>query len=111
MVHHFQTRWAGTLANTRAFGDIAYKPLGIFAEPSIVSRVIDNYDISTPAASDGTEDRNGNGDKEQVAFVVLFSDGISEMMSDQEVVDIVRLEKTPDKAATRVVEVADAIGA
>ncbi|KXL43194.1 hypothetical protein M433DRAFT_140338 [Acidomyces richmondensis BFW] len=87
-----EERMAG-LANTRAFGDIGSKRIGVSAEPQITKK-----DIS-PA---------------EYSFLVLMSDGISGQMTDQEVVDIVKEAKTPAQAAldlttfaTEVAEEAD----
>ena len=70
------------LANTRAFGDIASKRIGVSAEPEL--RRID----MRPA---------------EYSFLVLMSDGVSGTLSDQEVVDIVKEAKTPDQGARDVV--------
>lgn len=70
------------LANTRAFGDMQSKRIGVSAEPEI-TRVDMN-----PA---------------QYAFMVLLSDGVSGTLSDQEIVDIVKEAKTPEQAAKDVV--------
>ncbi|PVH99686.1 protein serine/threonine phosphatase 2C [Periconia macrospinosa] len=69
------------LANTRAFGDMASKRIGVSAEPEI-RRV----EIS-PA---------------KYSFLVLVSDGVSGHLSDQEIVDIVKEAKTPEQAARDV---------
>ncbi|KAF2437875.1 protein phosphatase 2c [Karstenula rhodostoma CBS 690.94] len=69
------------LANTRAFGDMASKRMGVSAEPEI-RRV----ELS-PA---------------EYSFLVLCSDGVSGHLSDQEIVDIVKEAKTPDQAARDV---------
>ncbi|KAF2641884.1 protein serine/threonine phosphatase 2C [Massarina eburnea CBS 473.64] len=69
------------LANTRAFGDMASKRIGVSAEPEI-RRV----EIS-PA---------------EYSFMVLISDGVSGHLSDQEIVDIVKEAKTPEQAAREV---------
>ncbi|WFD05486.1 hypothetical protein MVES1_000816 [Malassezia vespertilionis] len=84
-----EMRWMGTLANTRAFGDAAAKKLGVTAEPDVRSHVI-------------------QGD--QAAFVIGFSDGIGDVMSDQEVVDCCRGAKHPQDAAKSVLRYAEAIG-
>ncbi|SPO05694.1 related to protein phosphatase 2c [Cephalotrichum gorgonifer] len=76
-----EQRIAG-LANSRAFGDVASKRIGVSAEPEI-TRV-----EMAPA---------------QYAFLILCSDGISGTLSDQEMVDIVKEAATPDEAATAVV--------
>jgi protein phosphatase PTC6 len=70
------------LANTRAFGDMQSKRIGVSAEPEIT-----RIDMS-PA---------------QYAFMVLVSDGVSGTLSDQEIVDIVKEAKTPEQAAKDVV--------
>jgi protein phosphatase PTC6 len=69
------------LANTRAFGDMASKRIGVSAEPEI-RRV----ELS-PA---------------EYSFMVLVSDGVSGHLSDQEIVDIVKEAKTPEQAARDV---------
>ncbi|KAK7188398.1 hypothetical protein DPSP01_004682 [Paraphaeosphaeria sporulosa] len=69
------------LANTRAFGDMASKRMGVSAEPEI-RRV----ELS-PA---------------EYSFLVLCSDGVCGHLSDQEIVDIVKEAKTPDQAARDV---------
>ncbi|KAF2683872.1 protein serine/threonine phosphatase 2C [Lentithecium fluviatile CBS 122367] len=69
------------LANTRAFGDMAHKRIGVSAEPEI-RRV----ELS-PA---------------EYSFLVLVSDGVSGHLNDQEIVDIVKEAKTPEQAARDV---------
>lgn len=73
------------LANTRAFGDIASKRIGVSAEPQITK-------IDIPAAG-----------KEGYSFIVLMSDGVSGHLEDQEIVDVVKEAKTPAQAAEDVV--------
>lgn len=73
------------LANTRAFGDIHSKRLGVSAEPDI--RRIE----MGPA---------------QYSFLVLMSDGISGVLPDQEIVDTIKEAHTPEQAARDVVNFA-----
>lgn len=73
------------LANTRAFGDIASKRIGVSAEPEIKR-------IELGAA--------------EYSFMVLVSDGVSGTLSDQEIVDIVKEAKTPEEGARDVVNFA-----
>ncbi|RMZ91174.1 hypothetical protein DV736_g1590, partial [Chaetothyriales sp. CBS 134916] len=73
------------LANTRAFGDINSKRIGVSAEPEIRR-------IELGVA--------------EYSFLVLVSDGVSGTLSDQEIVDIVKEAKTPDQAARDVVDFA-----
>jgi len=73
------------LANTRAFGDIESKRIGVSAEPEIRRLELDPAEYS---------------------FIVLVSDGISGTLSDQEIVDIVKEARTPDQGAKDVVSFA-----
>lgn len=73
------------LANTRAFGDMASKRVGVSAEPEI--RRVELL----PA---------------EYSFLVLCSDGVSGHLSDQEIVDIVKEAKTPEQAARDIVSFA-----
>ncbi|KAK3725480.1 Protein phosphatase 2C 6 [Vermiconidia calcicola] len=73
------------LANTRAFGDIASKRIGVSAEPQLTK-------IDLPAAG--------------YSFLVLMSDGVSGHLDDQEIVDVVKEAKTPADAANALVSFA-----
>ena len=73
------------LANTRAFGDIASKRIGVSAEPEIKR-------VELGAA--------------EYSFLVLMTDGVSGTLNDQEIVDIAKEAKTPEQAARDVVSFA-----
>lgn len=73
------------LANTRAFGDMRSKRIGVSAEPEI--RRIE----LGPA---------------EYSFMVLISDGVSGTLTDQEIVDVVKEAKTPEQGARDVVSFA-----
>lgn len=73
------------LANTRAFGDIASKRIGVSAEPEIKRVELGPAEYS---------------------FLVLLSDGVSGALNDQEVVDIIKEAKTPEQGARDVVSFA-----
>ncbi|KXS94756.1 hypothetical protein AC578_7613 [Pseudocercospora eumusae] len=73
------------LANTRAFGDIGSKRIGVSAEPQLTT-------VELPPAGH--------------AFIVLVSDGVSGHLEDQEIVDIVKEAKTPDQASKDLVSFA-----
>ena len=77
------------LANTRAFGDMSRKRLGISAEPEV--RRIE----LSPA---------------EYSFFVLCSDGVSGTLSDQEIVDIVKEARTPEQGARDVTGFATEVG-
>lgn len=76
------------LANSRAFGDMQSKRIGVSAEPDLT-----RVDMG-PA---------------QYSFLVLMSDGVSGTLSDQEIVDIIKEARTPEEGARHVVEYATEI--
>ncbi|KAK3985591.1 protein phosphatase [Cladorrhinum sp. PSN332] len=76
------------LANSRSFGDMQSKRIGVSAEPDIT-----RVDIR-PA---------------EFSFLVLMSDGVSGTLSDQEIVDVIKESKTPEEGAKKVVEYATEI--
>ncbi|KAI5475312.1 hypothetical protein MNV49_001654, partial [Pseudohyphozyma bogoriensis] len=84
-----ESRWGGGLANTRGVGDREYKSLGVLAEPEVQTTVL-------------------RGD--EWAFLILVSDGITDAMSDQEVVDLCRGFSNPTRAANNVVKFAEDVG-
>jgi protein phosphatase PTC6 len=73
------------LANTRAFGDMRSKRIGVSAEPEILRIEL------APA---------------EYSFMVLVSDGVSGTLNDQEIVDVVKEAKTPEQGARDVVSFA-----
>jgi protein phosphatase PTC6 len=81
----------GLLANTRSFGDARMKRMGISAEP----------DITTVKLGSGSE---------EYAFLVLCTDGITSVLSDQEVVDIVKGVREPSDAAKQIISFAESLG-
>ncbi|KAK4188828.1 phosphatase 2C-like domain-containing protein [Podospora australis] len=76
------------LANSRSFGDMQSKRMGVSAEPEITRIEM------RPA---------------EYSFVVLMSDGVSGTLSDQEIVDVIKESKTPEEGAKKVVEYATEI--
>ena len=79
-----EERIAG-LANSRAFGDMRSKRIGVSAEPEITRIEM------APA---------------QYSFLVLMSDGVCGTLSDQEIVDVIKEAKTPEQGAKDVVNYA-----
>lgn len=84
-----EERIAG-LANSRAFGDMRSKRIGVSAEPETTRVELG------PA---------------QYSFLVLMSDGVSGTLSDQEIVDVVKEAGTPEEGARSVVEYATEVSA
>jgi len=84
-------RILGTLATSRAFGDAGLKRYGVSAEPDFVRHTINT---NNPAA-----------------FMVFVTDGITSVMTDQEVVDFVKQYDEPQTAAKKLVNVVEQLGA
>ncbi|KAI0004218.1 phosphatase 2C-like domain-containing protein [Russula compacta] len=82
-------RWMGALENTRSLGDLKWKPWGVTAEPEVKTKLVEGP---------------------QWAFVVLVSDGISSVVSDQEIVDLARGTSNPRHAAKRILSFAEEMG-
>ena len=78
------------LANTRAFGDMGSKRMGVSAEPEIRHLEL------LPG---------------EYAFMVLVSDGVSGTLRDQEIVDVVKEARTPEVGARDVVGFATEVSA
>ncbi|KAH3687827.1 hypothetical protein WICPIJ_001202 [Wickerhamomyces pijperi] len=101
-------------ANTRAFGDITGKSKGLSAEPDITSYIIgDPSIIMKENLANETIAGKGGGE----CFIVLFSDGVSNFATDQEIGDLVmstvnrkRGRATPQDCAEEIVKYVDAIG-
>jgi len=84
-----ETRWMGALANTRGLGDLQYKKFGVTPEPEVRTKLLENQDW---------------------AYIVLVSDGISSVVSDDEVVDLARDAADPRQAADRILAFAEEMG-
>ncbi|CAG8434128.1 4736_t:CDS:2 [Ambispora gerdemannii] len=82
-------RFLGSLANTRALGDSKLKKFGITAEPDIMNKRIKGNDA---------------------AFLVLVSDGVTSVLSNQEIVDCVKIHTDPTLSATKLVALAEELG-
>jgi len=84
-----ESRWMGVLANTRCLGDLRYKKFGVTAEPEVRTKVLEGADW---------------------AFLVLVSDGISAILSDDEIVDLVRDANDPKTAAEKILAFSEELG-
>lgn len=100
----------GNYANTRAFGDVRGKAQGITAEPDIIEK-----EIGLPHVPQEKTIGALGGDE---AFLVIVSDGVTGMVSDQEMADIVMRTAsmrgsgrgTPQQAAEEIVKYAETLG-
>ncbi|KAK0208129.1 protein serine/threonine phosphatase 2C [Desarmillaria ectypa] len=76
-----ESRWMGALENTRGLGDLQFKKFGVTPEPEIRTKLLE-----------------GN----KWAYMVLVSDGVSSILSDDEVADLARGAPDPKVAAERI---------
>ncbi|EGW33852.1 uncharacterized protein SPAPADRAFT_59219 [Spathaspora passalidarum NRRL Y-27907] len=107
------------LANTRAFGDFRYKQIGVSAEPDIVQYIIgDKAKIKQFLTPEEIKKYTINGLGGDESFLVLLSDGITNILTDQEVADIVMTHfdlkghtvATPQSCAEEVVKFVEYVG-
>lgn len=84
-----ETRWMGALANTRCIGDSQYKRYGVTPEPTFTTRLLEGP---------------------HYAYMILVSDGISGVLSDDEIVDLARDTEDPSAAARAVLSFAEELG-
>lgn len=78
-----ELRFLNNFANTRSFGDLIGKPDGLSAEPDIYSYLVGNtqhlpYSERSKLQFGGDE-----------CFVTLITDGVTDLMTDQEIVDLI----------------------
>lgn len=124
LASHFMTDSFGeerfvALANTRAFGDLAFKEMGVTAEPDVTQWIIGDADtvLKKLTASEISEHTIGGlgGDE---AFLLLCTDGITNELTDQEIADIVMVnfnlrghqKASPQFCAAEVVKFVEYIG-
>lgn len=108
-----------SLANTRAFGDVNYKEVGVTAEPEVAQYLLGDAETMarhlTPAE---IRDHLVSGLGGDEAFLVLCTDGVSNELTDQEIADIVMVnfnmrghqKASPQFCAEEVVKFVEYIG-
>ncbi|KAI0652159.1 protein serine/threonine phosphatase 2C [Trametes meyenii] len=84
-----EVRWMGALANTRCLGDLKFKPFGVTPEPEVRNILIEGPKWS---------------------HITLISDGVSSVVSDDEVSDLARGALTPKHAAERILTFSEDMG-
>ncbi|CAK9437483.1 uncharacterized protein LODBEIA_P18610 [Lodderomyces beijingensis] len=107
------------LANTRAFGDNNYKEVGVTAEPDFTQLIIgDSHEINSHLTADEIKKYTINGLGGDECFLVLCSDGVTNVLTDQEVADIVMTrhkmsghsKASPQNCASEVVKFVEYVG-
>lgn len=108
-----------SLANTRAFGDVDFKQMGVTAEPDITQFIIgDQETIRTQLSTQEIQDYTIGGLGGDECFLILCSDGVTNELTDQEAADIVmhtfnmkgHKRATPQACAEEVVKFVEYIG-
>ncbi|GBL50386.1 Protein phosphatase 2C 6 [Candidozyma auris] len=107
-----------SLANTRAFGDLNFKEVGVTAEPEVSQLIFgDHKTISKKLTAQEIKDHTIVGLGGDESFLVLCTDGITNEVTDQEVADIIMTNfnmrgqaATPQVCAEEVVKFVEYIG-
>ncbi|ODV86666.1 hypothetical protein CANARDRAFT_6243 [[Candida] arabinofermentans NRRL YB-2248] len=108
-------------ANTRSFGDLTAKNIGVSGEPEFTELLIGDSKLMRKYKNKNLKYLKQQniidfgGDE---CFLVLLSDGVTNYLSDQEVVDLVTsttnnkgaLRGTPGEAAKEVIQFVECIG-
>ncbi|KAH7104595.1 phosphatase 2C-like domain-containing protein [Auriculariales sp. MPI-PUGE-AT-0066] len=84
-----ESRFLGAVANTRCIGDSQYKRHGVTPEPTFTTRLLEGP---------------------HYAYLILVSDGITETLSDDEIVDLARGARDPRAAAQAILAFAEELG-
>lgn len=108
-----------SLANTRAFGDVDYKDVGVTAEPDFNQYIIGDLaailEFLTPEEIQKHTIGGLGGDE---SFIVLCSDGVTNVLTDQEIADIVMTNvnlrgqtfATPQWCAQEIIKFVEYVG-
>jgi protein phosphatase PTC6 len=91
-----------------SLGDLKWKAWGVTAEPEVKTKLIESQRRCKPDLRYYGFDSCLTGS--QWAFMVLVSDGISSVVSDQEIVDLARGATSPKHAAKRILSFAEEMG-
>ena len=102
-----EARWMGVLENTRSLGDFKYKPFGLTPEPEVRGKLLKGISHSLTRLSFVYLSCDSGS---EYSHIVLISDGISSLVSHEEVNDLVRFAPTPAEGAKRVLSFAENIG-
>ncbi|GEQ67231.1 hypothetical protein JCM33374_g895 [Metschnikowia sp. JCM 33374] len=108
-----------SLANTRAFGDLQFKEMGVSAEPDVAQYILgDAETISKKLTADEIQQYTVGGLGGDESFLVLCTDGVTNQLTDQEIADIVmvnfnlrgHLKASPQFCAEEVIKFVEYIG-
>ena len=98
----------GVLENTRSLGDFKFKPFGVTPEPEVREKLLKGSPRPIPCLIFFESSDHDSGS--EYSHIVLTSDGISSLVSHEEVNDLIRFAPTPAEGAKRVLSFAENIG-
>lgn len=107
------------LANTRAFGDVSYKEMGVTAEPDVVQLIVgDNTAVKKQLTAEEIKNYTVGALGGDESFLVLCTDGVTDVLTDQEIGDIVMVhynmkghpKASPQLCAEEVVKFVEYVG-
>ncbi|KAI5957149.1 PTC6 [Candida jiufengensis] len=106
------------LANTRSFGDIDYKEVGVTAEPDIIQLVVgDSTEISKQLTPEEIKKHTIGGLGGDELFLILCTDGVTNILTDQEIADIIMTQQkrlgskaNPQFCAQEVIKFVEFVG-
>ena len=92
-----------------SLGDVKYKALGITAEPEVTTKLLHGQ---CDLRSLFTQHILKQGDLVGLnwAYMIMVTDGISSVHSDEEIVDLARDKKDPKSAADAILAFAEEMG-
>lgn len=108
-----------SLANTRAFGDLNFKQMGVTAEPEISLYIIgDSEVIKKKLTKEEILQYTVGGLGGDECMLILITDGVTDILTDQEVADIIMVNvnmksqkrATPQFCAEEVIKFVEYIG-
>lgn len=88
-----------------SLGDLRYKKFGVTAEPEVRTKVLEGSGVYRRSRFQSEPFLGADW-----AFLVLVSDGISAILSDDEIVDLVRDVNDPKTAAEKILAFSEELG-
>jgi protein phosphatase PTC6 len=95
-----------------SFGDGEFKPLGVTGEPEVKHRMINGQSHPSHLPQDDFRLMTFHpltGD--DYAYMVFVTDGVSSLISNQEIIDLARNAFDPSRAAQAIIDFAEDLGA
>jgi protein phosphatase PTC6 len=98
----------GSIKRNLSLGDLRFKKFGVTPEPEVRTKLLEGESINTQHSMVCTLFKPCAG--KDWAYMVFVSDGVSSMLSDDEVVDLARDARDPKAAAEKILAFAQELG-